>query len=288
MSNASNYPSCIKIPSTISKQDITADGKFFPKIDLKETETLYNELVLIADRTFGERKWSHVVTNQTIDFTESYMGKYVCGCVTFLKIQLPDGVFHEDMGYCHTEATMKSVSMHCARIGSQVDAFKKVLSCFGKEIGHEIQKLSKKSKSDKIRYQTQDLEYLEVLEPCAQSTPQENNKEKGPKVNVTRQKSPNIIPKEPKDVQPTVTKQETHKTVSKLGTIELNDVFQRLAQCQTDYQRKQNNGQTEQDSKKVLTEEELLRLERKRKQMEKQAEYKRLMLEKEKQKLNKP
>ena len=44
------------------------------------------------------------------------MGKYVCGCVTFLKIQLQDGTFHEDMGYCYTEEAMKGLSIHCARI----------------------------------------------------------------------------------------------------------------------------------------------------------------------------
>lgn len=44
------------------------------------------------------------------------MGKYVCGCVTFVKIQLRNGTFHEDMGYCYTEAAMKGLSIHCARI----------------------------------------------------------------------------------------------------------------------------------------------------------------------------
>lgn len=44
------------------------------------------------------------------------MGKYVCGCATFLKIQLQDGTFHEDMGYCYTEEAMKGLSIHCARI----------------------------------------------------------------------------------------------------------------------------------------------------------------------------
>lgn len=43
------------------------------------------------------------------------MGKYVCGCATFVKIQLHDGTFHEDMGYCHAEGAMKGFSIHCAR-----------------------------------------------------------------------------------------------------------------------------------------------------------------------------
>lgn len=44
------------------------------------------------------------------------MGKYVCGCVTLLKVQLKDGTFHEDMGYCYTEGAMKGLTIHCARI----------------------------------------------------------------------------------------------------------------------------------------------------------------------------
>lgn len=44
------------------------------------------------------------------------MGKYVCGCVTLLKVQLKDGTSHEDMGYCYTEAAMKGLTIHCARI----------------------------------------------------------------------------------------------------------------------------------------------------------------------------
>lgn len=44
------------------------------------------------------------------------MGKYVCGCVTFVKIQLKDGTFHEDMGYCNAEGNLKGLSIYFARI----------------------------------------------------------------------------------------------------------------------------------------------------------------------------
>ncbi|XP_017883533.1 DNA repair protein RAD52 homolog [Ceratina calcarata] len=277
-----NYPSCIKIPSTNSKQDatITVGGNIAraSMMEIQETEILYNELVLIADRIFGERKWSHIVTNQEIDSVESFMGKYVCGCVTFLKIQLSDGVFHEDMGYYYTEAAIKSVSIQSARIGSHVDAFKRVLSCFGKEIGHEIQKLSKTPKLDKITDYKTDLEYFETLEPCAQSTPLLE-------VNATRQNSSNI-PKSLNNVQLTVTKPEIQKTVQKPLEHKVDNVM-RPIQSNTIYEKKQTNGKTEQNAKKELTEEEALRNERKRKQMEKQAEYKRLMKEREQQRLNK-
>lgn len=50
-----------------------------------------------------------------LDFVEAFMGKYVCGCATFVKIQLRDGPFHEDMGYCHAEGAAKGLSIQYAR-----------------------------------------------------------------------------------------------------------------------------------------------------------------------------
>lgn len=35
------------------------------------------------------------------------MEKYIYGCVTFIKIQLQDGIFQEDMGYCYRNSVMK-------------------------------------------------------------------------------------------------------------------------------------------------------------------------------------
>lgn len=37
-----------------------------------------------------------------LDFIEIFMEKYIFKCVTFVKIQLQDGIrFHEDMRYCY-------------------------------------------------------------------------------------------------------------------------------------------------------------------------------------------
>ena len=58
--------------------------------------------------------------------------------------------------------------------GSLTDAFKKVLSCFGKVINNEIQVLSKKLPNSCMpNNQKEDLQYssFTALEPCAQSTP---------------------------------------------------------------------------------------------------------------------
>ncbi|XP_050486549.1 uncharacterized protein LOC126871606 isoform X3 [Bombus huntii] len=198
MINAINYPSCIKIPSTNSKQNMT--NTLPQQLDLVKALALNNDLILLANQIFGEGKWSHNITSQTIDFIETFMGKYVCGCVTLLKVQLKDGTSHEDMGYCYTEGAMKGLTIHCARIGSLTDAFKRVLSCFGKEINTEIQSLSKKLSNshmvaDSLFNGTENrTSEIKMPEPCAQSTPfiSKSDKEKQKTENVLKSKCPNV------------------------------------------------------------------------------------------------
>ncbi|CAD1474359.1 unnamed protein product, partial [Heterotrigona itama] len=275
-------------PSTSSKHNMI--NTYAQKLNLKETLVLNNDLILLANQILGEGKWSHTITNQTIDFIESFMGKYVCGCVTFLKIQLQDGTFHEDMGYCYTEEAMKGLSIHCARIGSLTDAFKKVLSCFGKVVNNEIQMLPKKLPNSYMpNNQKEDLQYssFNALEPCAQSTPllcYKNDEEKQKTDNLLKQKVPNTI-KEEIFVQPKSKSPVAQKEQLLLPLKTSSDVKNHLQPNVMSHHKEQNIVQIEQDSKSV-SEEELLRIERKRKQMEKQAEYKRLMKEREQQKAN--
>ena len=286
MINAINYPSCIKIPSTNSKQSMT--NTLPQQLDLVKALALNNDLILLANQIFGEGKWSHNITSQTIDFIETFMGKYVCGCVTLLKVQLKDGTFHEDMGYCCTEGAMKGLTIHCARIGSLTDAFKRVLSCFGKEINIEIQNLSKKlsnsdTVADSIFNETEDkTSETKMPEPCARSTPfiSKNDKEKQKAEDVLKSKCPNVA-KEQVSVGQTVASsvaqpEQYIKTSSEMKS--------HVHPSIPGNQKEQNN--IEIGDSKTASEEELLRMERKRKQMEKQAEYKRLMKEREQQKTN--
>ncbi|KOC70239.1 DNA repair protein RAD52 like protein, partial [Habropoda laboriosa] len=281
-------------PPGNSKQIVTS-GIFSHKFEIKEAVMLNEQLILLANRTFGEGKWNHTVTNQTIDFIEAFMGKYVCGCVTFVKIQLQDGTFHEDIGYCHAEGAMKGLSIHCARIGSLADAFKKVLLCFDNKLGCEIQKLSQRlSDSYTTNLQKEDFQcsfpdlQTEILEPCAQSTPflsHKNDEQKEKSDNIVKLKSLNdekrqIIAQQQVARSKSPTEQKEQYIPSKTSS----DLKNHLQSNSTNHQKQQNNVQKEQDSIQVLNEEEFLRMERKRKQMEKQAEYKRLMKEKEHQK----
>lgn len=334
MADAPNYPSCIKIPNT--KQNMSAT---VPKFDMKEALAINNELILLANQQFGAGKWSHSITNQTLDFVESFMGKYVCGCVTFIKVQLSDGTFHEDMGYCYAEGTTKGLSIHQARTGSLTDAFKKVLICFGESVERGVLKILKKYQKgiQKVDSQSSIASIpSEVPEPCAQSTPLHSScnpavrktGEKKEKTETERKlASPNQqdIPAEQNIVKLKSICNEEEQAVfqgnkvrskspnSEIGQISLLPIRARSKspnnipqpaqtitspkpvtknentdKCQTavehngaSYMKESTADAAKLDQdKKALTEEEVQRLERKRKQMEKQAEYKRQMKEK--------
>lgn len=283
MDSASTYQSCIKIPSTNSRQNGT--GEPFPrKVVPKKALMLNDQLISLANRVFGEGKWSHSITSQTLDFVETFMGKYTCGCVTFVKIQLQDGTFHEDMAYCHSEGNTKGLSIHGARIGSLAEAFRKTLSCFGEQVKTEIEKLSIKlstSHASSDRQENSSCRLSDVQdkmpEPCARSTPL-----------VTRK---NDEEKEKIDA-PLKIKSLASPAVNKAQSAplrRLNDATNRVQSNGTNHPKdpkEQDDDQKEQHLKKALSDEEIMRLERKRKQLEKQAEYKRLMKEKEQQKSN--
>lgn len=287
--NSVNYPSCIKIPPIHAPSRQTMSNAMVPqKFDVKETLTLNSELISLANRLFGKGKWSHAVTSQTIDFVESFMGKYVCGCATFVKIQLHDGTFHEDMGYCHAEGAMKGFSIHCARTGSLTDAFKKVLSCFDNTIETEVEKLTKKLPNSQTNNLEKDdlqisfpLEQFDIHEPCAQSTPFIvcKNDLKGKQENACQPKSP-CDQEEQTSAQPTIKKSKS-ATEQKLKTA--FDVKGQLQSNGMIHKNEKGNILKGPDQKKGLSEEELIRMERKRKQMEKQAEFKQRMKEREQQ-----
>ncbi|XP_076289697.1 uncharacterized protein LOC143213583 [Lasioglossum baleicum] len=290
MSNATNYPSCIKIPATNSKQNNTMVPQ---KSDLNETLALNRELITLANRVFGEGKWNHSVTNQTVDFVESFMGKYICGCVTFVKIQLHDGTFHEDMAYFHAEGATKGLAVHSARIVSLTEAFKKVLSCFSYFIEHDIEKLLTKPNSHNNNSQKESLQcsipsfHSDMAEADIQSSPFKNQKtnKEGDRPAIPCSKSPSS--QEAQISVPridTKSKSPTESTSKLNGAKSTNNVKCQLQSDDVSSIKEQGINRKEQEQKKELNEEELLRMERKRKQMEKQAEFKRLMKEKEQQK----
>ncbi|KAK2587432.1 hypothetical protein KPH14_003142 [Odynerus spinipes] len=259
--NKQNYPSCIKIPS--SKQDyknVQYQTKESLPLEVHQKRILHanNALLSLANQIFGEEKWSHSVTSQTLDFVDSVWNSYAVGCCTFVKIQLCSGIFHEDIGYSTKEGSVKGEVIHCARLASYNDALTKALLSFGGKIKTEVEKLSKRF-SESLA-----INKSKVPSPVSHDT-NETKEKKVPTVMV------NVSSPTPQILQATT------------DNIPPNNIT-----CTKDQVTLKPNICTDQGetSDKKLSTEELLRLERKRKQMEKQLEYKKLMKEKELKKNN--
>ncbi|KAG7202844.1 hypothetical protein KM043_009995 [Ampulex compressa] len=283
MNIGDNHPSCIKIPPASGKQNLTS-SIISPKSDAKDAMRINDELISLANRILGEENWSHTVTNQTLDFAESFMGKYVSGCATFVKIQLGNGIFHEDMGYCHAEGPTKGLAIYSARINSLTNAFKKVLMCFGGRIETEVRSLIKKMHNGTFHVQKDDvhssLNIVQselLLPPCAQSTPYAcpKNAEIKEKEIIPRSKSPYDQNGAQSSTKLKLLGETTKQVIQQTNSPRPKSPNDLKVQV---FPSPANIVQNKPDPS---TDEELMRLERKRKQLEKQLEYKRLMKEKE-------
>ena len=85
-------------------------------------------LVNLANETFGFNGWSHSVTHQTVDFVDHYNSKYYVGVSAFVKVQLKDGTYHEDIGYGVSEGMKsKALSIEKARKEAVTDGLKRAL-----------------------------------------------------------------------------------------------------------------------------------------------------------------
>lgn len=94
-------------------------------------------LVSLANEIFGFNGWSHSITNQTIDFVDHYNGRYYVGVSAKVRVQLKDGVFHEDIGYGVSEGMKsKALSLEKARKEAVTDGLKRALKSFGNALGN--------------------------------------------------------------------------------------------------------------------------------------------------------
>ncbi|XP_023317725.1 DNA repair and recombination protein RAD52-like isoform X3 [Trichogramma pretiosum] len=119
--------SCIKFPS--SKTELVRTGNKENNYD-----QITAQIIAVANEEFGQKNWSHSITNQTLDFIESVNGQYRAGCASIVKVQLKDGTFHEDIAYSFTEGSTKGSAIMRARLSSFNGAFKKALTCFGNKV----------------------------------------------------------------------------------------------------------------------------------------------------------
>lgn len=94
-------------------------------------------LVGLANEVFGFNGWSHSVTQQTIDCLDEIEGKFYVGVSATVRVELKDGVYHEDIGYGVCEGMKsKALSLEKARKEAATDGLKRALKGFGNVLGN--------------------------------------------------------------------------------------------------------------------------------------------------------
>ena len=105
-----------------------------------------HRIIHLANETFGYNGWSHSITNETIgkphthlqchselkrcysDFIDQLGDKFYVGVSAFVRVQLKDGSYHEDVGYGVSEGMKsKALSIEKARKEAITDSLKRAL-----------------------------------------------------------------------------------------------------------------------------------------------------------------
>ncbi|XP_046542950.1 LOW QUALITY PROTEIN: DNA repair and recombination protein rhm52-like [Haliotis rubra] len=94
-------------------------------------------LINLTNETFGFNGWAHSVSHQTVDFVDHNNGRFYVGVSALVKVQLKDGVYHEDIGYGVSEGLRsKALSLEKARKEAVTDGLKRALKSFGNCMGN--------------------------------------------------------------------------------------------------------------------------------------------------------
>ncbi|XP_068950452.1 DNA repair protein RAD52 homolog isoform X2 [Petaurus breviceps papuanus] len=98
-----------------------------------------HRVISLANEMFGYNGWAHSITQQNVDFVDLNNGKFYVGVCAFVKVQLKDGSYHEDVGYGVSEGLKsKALSLEKARKEAVTDGLKRALRCFGNALGNCI------------------------------------------------------------------------------------------------------------------------------------------------------
>ncbi|XP_018431957.1 PREDICTED: DNA repair protein RAD52 homolog [Nanorana parkeri] len=98
-----------------------------------------HRVISLANEMFGYNGWSHSISQQNVDFVDLSNGKFYVGVCAFVKVQLKDGSYHEDVGYGVSEGLKsKALSLEKARKEAVTDGLKRALKCFGNSLGNCI------------------------------------------------------------------------------------------------------------------------------------------------------
>ncbi|PKU36543.1 hypothetical protein llap_13154 [Limosa lapponica baueri] len=147
-----------------------------------------HKVISLANEMFGFNGWAHSVTQQNVDFVDLNNGRFYVGVCAFVKVQLKDGSYHEDVGYGVSEGLKsKALSLEKARKEAVTDGLKRALKCFGNVLGNCIldkdylravnklprqRKLRQKQLQQQFREQMEKKHQIPVVTPGSkQATP---------------------------------------------------------------------------------------------------------------------
>ncbi|KAM9816318.1 DNA repair protein RAD52 homolog [Syngnathus typhle] len=168
-----------------------------------------HRVISLANEMFGYNGWSHSISQQTVDFVDLVNGKYYVGVSAFVKVQLKDGAFHEDVGYGVSEGLKsKALSLEKARKEAVTDGMKRALKCFGNALGNCILDKAYLQAINKIPKQP-----LPALDPAqTKRSESEPSVEKARFCSLLREDKPRpaIIPPEPRVSNQRERDSETH------------------------------------------------------------------------------
>ncbi|XP_055973852.1 DNA repair protein RAD52 homolog [Sorex fumeus] len=98
-----------------------------------------HRVINLANEMFGYNGWAHSVTQQNVDFVDLNNGKFYVGVCAFVRVQLKDGSYHEDVGYGVSEGLKsKAMALEKARKEAVTDGLKRALRSFGNALGNCI------------------------------------------------------------------------------------------------------------------------------------------------------
>ncbi|XP_015124336.1 DNA repair protein RAD52 homolog isoform X5 [Diachasma alloeum] len=222
------------------------------------------------------------------DFVEYVLGKYQIGCAAFVRVQLADGTFHEELGYSNAESSTKGSAIYTARVSSITHGLKKALICFGGIIEDKISKIIGKKHRQKLKTcdtpLSTDNQIVDKPEVKATSSTIAVKRPKSP-TESTDDSEVNAKPKEDLNEPPAKRLSlETQPTTNDKPLILIDGrsvtPFANILITPSATNKIGKSAVETGQSLKSTSTDEKIRLERKRKQKQKQEEFRKLMKEK--------
>uniref|UniRef100_A0AAQ4QIR7 DNA repair protein RAD52 homolog n=1 Tax=Gasterosteus aculeatus aculeatus TaxID=481459 RepID=A0AAQ4QIR7_GASAC len=95
-----------------------------------------HRVIGLANEMFGYNGWSHSISQPILYRHHLRDGKFYVRVSVFVKVQLKDGAYHEDVGYGVSEGLKsKALALEKARKEAVTDGMKRALKCFGNALG---------------------------------------------------------------------------------------------------------------------------------------------------------